>query len=758
LSSELFAWDRVVLEVQRAAGNWTIAGVPTDVEAVSDDSDQSYLFIDLPNRSHRFYVSETDLNYDNGESIIAVRLWARVENYNRVRTFELYPSLNASGCATLIATLENPEWVHGLYLVNPSGAPWSWADINAIGDEGFSILVWSSSLGGANSPGGRITEVKAEILTGDFNLNEDVFLAGGPIVGGVTPYEAKVWVRLNKPGTVAIRYGLSEDAVKAGQASTTYAAAVDSSTNFSHIFTITGLSPESTYYMNVIANGKSVYEWWTTDRDGGTAQPTPWSPFYSLPKFKTAPADERAFTFAVVADRHRIDTPYFLTQIWPRIHAFSPDFLMETGDVHDEHFTNSSDSYYFLDYGRGYHWRHDRNDSQSASERIGGSGHFAKYITHHLPYIYQWSDHDYGAENDACKSGCGDMSRFAAVHENLKVYKSYFPMHDLAAPDDLEGSSTFAGDSTTLNCTGCFPTTGDSGIYPGMVAYNCTDDAFAVVTTVSTDSLTTTALTNGGTWDSGDDFLIRRGGLWRRFRWGPAEFFIIDSRYKRDYNWATNGADMLDGRYYTDSAGGMGSDRGDGTGVGHVQRDWLIRAVNGSTASWKFIFCDVPFNSFVSAPDRWGYYGGGRQEQRSYLLDNIAAENVVWITGDSHHVALDDGKTNPDTDPWPEIKPGTLGGGMQCPLRGDYYVDGVPTSSCQAADACPAFALVEVTEDRVTATIYDENGQIVTSDQPGNAALTMTLFRESTPGGDGQPDPPDDGGGRGCFISQLRPR
>lgn len=73
-------------------------------------------------------------------------------------------------------------------------------------------------------------------------------------------------------------------------------------------------------------------------------------------------------------------------------------------------------------------------------------------------------------------------------------------------PQPYSGTTTSLGTSTTLNKTGI----GASGISAGDFIENTTDSSYAFVVSVSTDSLTTTALQGGSdnTWQNGDGYQV----------------------------------------------------------------------------------------------------------------------------------------------------------------------------------------------------------------------------------------------------------
>lgn len=75
-------------------------------------------------------------------------------------------------------------------------------------------------------------------------------------------------------------------------------------------------------------------------------------------------------------------------------------------------------------------------------------------------------------------------------------------------PNPKTGTTTSAGTSTTLNSTGIQA----KGVAVGDIIENATDSSIAVITSVSTDSATTTELSGGGdnTWQNSDEWFIDR--------------------------------------------------------------------------------------------------------------------------------------------------------------------------------------------------------------------------------------------------------
>ena len=76
-------------------------------------------------------------------------------------------------------------------------------------------------------------------------------LTQGPVVAGVTASEAKVFVRTDQPASVTLRYGRDPNL-------DTYlvsAFVTGSPSDLTKIISLSGLSPETSYYFNVLVNG-----------------------------------------------------------------------------------------------------------------------------------------------------------------------------------------------------------------------------------------------------------------------------------------------------------------------------------------------------------------------------------------------------------------------------------------------------------------------------------------------------------------------
>ncbi len=117
-------------------------------------------------------------------------------------------------------------------------------------------------------------------------------------------------------------------------------------------------------------------------------------------------------------------------------------------------------------------------------------------------------------------------------------------------------------------------------------------------------------------------------GIWQKFSYAQVECFVLDNRSQRDPEADADNASksMLDGN-------NLGS-------AGQLQ--WLKDGLLGSTARWKVIFTSVIVNNTTKFPDGWAGYQTEWQALRSFIESNHI-ENVVFISGDLHIAAIDNG-------------------------------------------------------------------------------------------------------------------
>jgi hypothetical protein len=157
-------------------------------------------------------------------------------------------------------------------------------------------------------------------------------------------------------------------------------------------------------------------------------------------------------------------------------------------------------------------------------------------------------------------------------------------------------------------------------------------------------------------------------------------------------------------------------------GSGHVQRDWLVTSVNGSTAKWKFIVSELPFlHDEDKASDKWADYDP-LDALRNYLMSHITAENVIWVGADRHFSALDDG-SHPD-DPWPSVACANANCSSGSDPTGSWLVNGQIAEWSADDGALGGFVLMKVGSDQVQIESYNPDGSLMNN---GIMDLTMTV-------------------------------
>src|SRR6476659_1747753 len=99
-------------------------------------------------------------------------------------------------------------------------------------------------------------------------------LTHGPVVGGVTRAEAKVFVRSDQAATVVVRYGTDPTLKGGGHHSNSIQTNAES--DFTAIVPLAGLAAEKTYYLDVLVNGvrqlAEPYPYFTTFAPPGRAR------------------------------------------------------------------------------------------------------------------------------------------------------------------------------------------------------------------------------------------------------------------------------------------------------------------------------------------------------------------------------------------------------------------------------------------------------------------------------------------------------
>jgi phosphodiesterase/alkaline phosphatase D-like protein len=123
--------------------------------------------------------------------------------------------------------------------------------------------------------------------------------------------------------------------------------------------------------------------------------------------------------------------------------------------------------------------------------------------------------------------------------------------------------------------------------------------------------------------------------LYRAIRWGRhLEILVLDTRQYRSDQSETDGPAK--------------------TMLGPAQREWLLRALAASDATWKLVVTSVPLGMFTGGrhSDSWSnanLFGYPRTTASGYVYErdtilrfvrDRAIRNVVFISGDVHHAEI----------------------------------------------------------------------------------------------------------------------
>lgn len=163
------------------------------------------------------------------------------------------------------------------------------------------------------------------------------------------------------------------------------------------------------------------------------------------------------------------------------------------------------------------------------------------------------------------------------------------------------------------------------------------------------------------------------GGIWHKFTFGNADFFLLDMRSQRRPNMNALRRNPSTGKFeFIQNNLRHSILSGDSTLIGENQRDWLLRELRASQADWKFIVTSVPFNRglrraldltlsvqdssvfipgfgnvtglflAVSLLDKWAGFEHDQEMLLQFLRTN-KIKNVIMLSGDLHTAAIDDG-------------------------------------------------------------------------------------------------------------------
>ena len=208
------------------------------------------------------------------------------------------------------------------------------------------------------------TSVLTQIVIAELALGQ--VLTHGPVIGGVTPSKARVFVRTDAAANVALRYGTDPSLARYHvSASLTTNAARD----FTVILPLSRLSAETTYYLNVLVNGVPQF----------TAQP--------YPSFATFPSkgSRRDFDFIVLADFGTVSDLTANVQTFASAAAELPAFTFIGGDFDHRNPATLDDK------------RQMFKDLYDPTTPFMSD--FVPQILWHTAIVRQWDDHDSGLNN-----------------------------------------------------------------------------------------------------------------------------------------------------------------------------------------------------------------------------------------------------------------------------------------------------------------------------------------------------------------------
>jgi alkaline phosphatase D len=110
-------------------------------------------------------------------------------------------------------------------------------------------------------------------------------------------------------------------------------------------------------------------------------------------------------------------------------------------------------------------------------------------------------------------------------------------------------------------------------------------------------------------------------GIYSKFRFNDADFFLLDNRYFRDEN---NWSEKL---------------KTDKTQLGEKQLLWLFNSLLYSNAKFKFIVMGGQFLNTATVKESYVYYKNEREKILKFIVDNKIT-GVVFLSGDRHHTEL----------------------------------------------------------------------------------------------------------------------
>ncbi len=232
------------------------------------------------------------------------------------------------------------------------------------------------------------------MLTGLNNGAISAVLTHGPVVGGVDSTSARVFVRTDSSAKVTIKYGTEpQNLLK-----TSNEVVTGSPKDYAGIVDITGLSPNTVYYYNILVDSLPQLK-----------------PPY--PQFKTFPnnGDKVVFKFAVLTDFGGLQKgpPYFYT--FTSTSKEFPDFVIIGGDFDHRDVDTLTGK---------------REMFKELYTPLGNMSDFVMNILRRSAVAHHWDDHDYGDNN-------GDKT-YPYKERSLRVLKEFFPVYPVSDYGDWQ--------------------------------------------------------------------------------------------------------------------------------------------------------------------------------------------------------------------------------------------------------------------------------------------------------------------------------
>jgi alkaline phosphatase D len=240
----------------------------------------------------------------------------------------------------------------------------------------------------------RIALLTLALIAASASAQAQVTLTHGPITGAVDAYDATVFTRTSDVANVAIQYSTDS-----GMANPTSSSSITTNANddFTSTIQLTGLTPETAYYLNVLVNGV----------------PQLTAPFPTFTTFPVA-GSVRQFKFIYLTDfAAQSSQPsglYFGT--FSAAAAENPKFVYIGGD-----FDHSGP---ITIQGKRTMFKLLYDPTQS------GLADFVNKILRGMAIVHCWDDHDSGPDNDSKTYSGWDWA--------YQVFREYVPMYATPAP------------------------------------------------------------------------------------------------------------------------------------------------------------------------------------------------------------------------------------------------------------------------------------------------------------------------------------